>query len=579
MCCGDVTGAKDLFETMPFRDVVAWNSMVSGYIHNGMLEDAVSVFNSMPVRDIVSWNLVIGGLVNLGDLGLARKLFADMGSRDVASWTIMISGLVDADLFTEARHLFDQMPARDTRAWNKIIQGYVKNGDIDNASLLFQRMPEPDLESRRILIGGLVSHRRFRDAMSLFFEMPNKCLKLLNMIVLGLIDSGHVKPAHGFVEKTPFTNVVCCTNLIVGYFGASEVESATKIFKEMPIRDVAVWNATIFGLGENDLGEEGLKLFIQMRESCQYPDESTFTSVLKICSKLPSLELGVQTHAQVIKTGFNNATTISNAMLTMYARCGNMHSALCEFRSMTTYDLISWNSIICGYAHHGDGEKAVEMFQNMVLTDVKPNHITFVGVLSACCHAGLVDKGKSYFGVMRREYMIQPTREHCTCLVDMLGRHGFLEEAMEFLNGMREEGVEVPASVWGALLGASRMHKNVDIGEVAGIKVLEMEPWNSGVYLILAEMFMQHGKTGDAERILARMKVLGVKKQPGCSWIQVNSQGHVFLAGDSVHPQFDSICFILRLLHWESHRGGSGSRTLLRDHDDDQVHLILHSEF
>ncbi|KAL8162846.1 hypothetical protein V2J09_014335 [Rumex salicifolius] len=522
MRCGNVKGANDVFEAMPFRNVVTWNAMISGYIHNSMLDDAVSVFDTMPIKDIFSWNLVIGGLVNSGELSLARKLFDDMGPRDVVSWTIMISGLMNAGFVAEARCLFDQMPEKDTRAWHKIIEGYVRNDDFKSAELLLRETPEQDMYLWRILITGLVNDERISDAMRLFFDMPNKCQKLLDMILLRLIDNGLVKPAHAILEKTtPFTDLVSSTNLIVGYFRASEVDTATKIFQEMPIRDTAAWNAMIFGLGENKRGADGLKLFIKMKEpSCENPNESTFTSVLKICSELPSLDLGVQIHAHVIETGFNNITSVCNALLTMYSRCGDMDSALTEFRSMPSHDLISWNSLICGYAHHGDGEKALKFFEKMAVTNLKPDCITFVGVLSACCHSGLVNKGKHNFNLMRKEYLIQPTQEHYTCIVNMMGRNGLLEEAVEFLDQMREEGVEIPASVWGALLDACRMHKNVAIGEVAGKNVLESEPWNSSVYLILAEMYMNHGKVDEAERILDQMKVKGmVKKQPGCSWI------------------------------------------------------------
>lgn len=551
MQCGDVDGAREIFDGMPFRDIITWNSMVSGYIRNGMIYKAVEVFDEMPLKDVISWNLVVGGLVNCGVLDLAEEYFRRMSARDIVSWTIMISGLASAGRVVEACELFENMPIRDVQAWNAMMVGYIENGHIEIAEDLFWKMPERNFESWNELVSGLVRSKRVADAIKLFMEMPQKCQRMWNSIQLELIRNGLIKEVHAFMEKFPYSDVVSWTNLIVGYFGLGEVGSAIQIFELMPTRDATVWNATIFGLGGNDQAEEGLKLFMRMKESGPSVDKATFTSVLTICSDLPTLQFGKQTHAEVIKSGFNSFISVSNAMVTMYARCGNMPSALLEFSTMSSHDIISWNSIICGFAHHGNGEKALEMFERMRLTDAMPNHITFVGVLSACSHAGLIDQGKNYFDFMKSKCCLQPTIEHYTCIVDLLGRFGLIDEAMNFLDQMRADGVEVPASVWGALLGACRIYKNIEVGKIAGERVLEVEPCNSGVYLILAELFLSGGRREDAEKIWARMKEKGVKKQPGCSWIEVNNSAHIFLSGDSSHPEFNRIHCVLDLIHME----------------------------
>lgn len=551
MQCGDVDGARRIFSGMGFRDVVTWNSMVAGYIRNGMICEALRVFEEMPLKDVVSWNLVIGGLLRCGECDLAEEYFRGMSTRDVVSWTIMISGLASAGRIVEARELFDNMPVRDTQAWNAMMVGYIQNGYIQIAESLFQKMPEPDFDSWNELVNGLLKSGRANHAMKLFMERSEKCQKTWNSILLKLIRNGLVKEGHAFLEKSPYSDVVSWTNIIVGYFEIGEVDSAVNIFDFMPIRDVTVYNVIIFGLGEKDQGEEGVKLFIRMKESGPLPDEATFTSVLTICSDLPALQLGRQTHALVVKTGYDKFVAVCNAMVTMYARCGNMSSALLEFSSMPDHDLISWNSIICGFAHHGNGENALDMFRQMRSKDVEPNHITFVGVLSACSHAGLVDLGRHFYHLMKHEYCLRPTSEHYTCLVDLLGRFGLIDEAVSLLDPLKEDGIEVPASVWGALLGACRIHNNIEVGKIAGERILEMEPCNSGVYLILAEMYLSCGKRKDAERIWTRMKEAGVKKQPGCSWVQLNDSNHVFLSGDGSHPQFSRISSLLELLLME----------------------------
>ncbi|KAL6185191.1 hypothetical protein ACLB2K_041325 [Fragaria x ananassa] len=525
MQCGDVDGARRVFDGMDFRDVVSWNSMISGYVRNGRIGDAVQVFEGTPEKDVVSWNLVVGGLVKYGEFDLAEEYFKKMSVRDCASWTIMISVFGEAGRIVEARELFDEMPVRDVQAWNAMIVGYIGNGCVELAEGLFQKMPERDFESWTQMVEGLVECHRINDALKLFMEMPEKCPKTWNSILLKLMRNELTREAHALLEKMPYRCVISWTNLIVGYFGIGEVCDAIKLFESMPTRDTTAWNATIFGLSENDRGEEGLRLFMRMKESGPSPDKATFTSVLTICSDLPTLHLGRQTHAHIVKGGFGDIVSVSNAMVTMYARCGSMDSALLEFSFMPIRDVISWNSIVCGYAHHGNGEVALEMFERMRSTDVDPNAITFVNVLSACSHAGLVDQ------------------------VDLFGRFGLIDEAMSFLDQMKSDGFEIRASVWGALLGACRLHKNIEVGEIAGERVLEIEPGNSGIYLILAEMYSSYGRREDAGRIKARMKEKGVKKQPGCSWIEVNNIGHVFLSGDKSHPKFRRICYVLELLY------------------------------
>ncbi|WCJ24123.1 Pentatricopeptide repeat (PPR) superfamily protein [Euphorbia peplus] len=548
--CGDINRALAVFDGMSFRDVVSWNSIIAGYFQVGFVDEAMGMFGRMPLemKDVISWNLVLGGLLKNQQVELAKECFRHMGIRDSVSWSTMISGLARVGQMMEAREVFDEMPVKDIRAWNALVFGYIQNQQVDEAEILFRRSPERDVDSWRHIINGLLSHQRVNDAFRLFMEMPLKCQKTWNNLLLEVIRNGNVKAAHGFVEKLPYGNIVSWTNTLVGYFGIGEVSTAVQLFKLLPAPDTTVWNVMICGLGENGHGEEGLKLFLTMKELGLSANKSTITSVLTICSDLSASHLGGQIHAEAMKTGFHNITAVSNAMVTMYSRCGNLHSALQEFSSMPNRNIISWNSIICGFAHHGFGEKAIEMFEKMRLADVKPNHITFVGVLSACSHAGLVDQGRYYFDYMINKCHLQPTDEHYTCLIDLLGRFGLLDVAMAFLHQIREDRNEIPESVWGALLGASRIHKNIAVAEIAGEKLLEIEPTKSGIYLILAEVYQSVGRREEAEKILSRMSKKGVKKQPGCSWIEVNNNWHVFLSGDSSHRELNRICSVLDLI-------------------------------
>ncbi|KAL8479660.1 hypothetical protein ACS0TY_026537 [Phlomoides rotata] len=548
---GDVKGAENVFQSTEGKDIVTWNSLISGYVDNELVDDAMRVFNAMPLRDVVSWNLVMGGLVKVGEFDKAEKLFREMATRDIASWTIMMKAFLDAGKVVEARNIFDDMPVKDIQAWNTIISGYVQNRFVEIAQGLFHKMPKMDGSLWSIMIDGFLSIGRTNDALRYFYEMPQKFQKTWNSIIVGFVKNGLTREAHVILEKTPFSGIVSWTNIMIGYFEVGEVENAMKVFQLMPALDTTVWNVAIFGLGEHDRFEDGIKLFIKMKEFGSSMDEATLTSFLTICSNLPSLNLGQQIHAEAIKVGIDCFSAVGNALITMYFRCGDMDSALHEFNSIKFHDTISWNSVICGLAHHGHAEKAIEMFEQMRLSSVKPNHISFVGVLSACSHAGLLTRGKHYFNVMKNEYFLKLTNEHYTCMVDLLGRFGQIDEAMNLLNEMKRDGLEVHASVWGALLGACRMHKNMVVAEIAGEKILELQPSNSGTYMILAEMYLVNRRREKAYNVWNRMKENGVKKQPGCSWIESNLGGKVFLAGDRTHPEFKSISFALDLIYQE----------------------------
>ncbi|CAN1847821.1 Pentatricopeptide repeat-containing protein At4g02750 [Linum perenne] len=415
------------------------------------------------------------------------------------------------------------------------------------AERLFHAAEIKDSDSWKLLINGLITCGRFNDVVRLYVEAPEKCHTTWNALLQGLVENGSARTAHVLLEKLPYGDIVSWTNVIVGYFRSGELGCAIKVFHSMPSLDVTLWNVMICGLGENGHGEEGIRLFLRMKQLGVSPDKSTFTSVLTICSNLPALYLGKQVCGHVIKTGFSQTIEVCNAMITMYARCGYMSSAMSVFSSMPNYNVISWNSIICGFAHHGYGVKALEMFEEMRSSDVKPNRLTFIGVMTACSHAGLVEQGRYYFDYMKNKCSLQPTGEHYTCIVDLLGRFGLIEEATSFIDEMRE----VPVSVWGALLGACRVHRNFEVGVIAAENVLAMEPDRSGTYLILAEMYASIGRRNDAERVLDRMKNSGVKKQPGCSWIEMNDCGHVFLSGDKSHLEFCRMNQLLEILHMD----------------------------
>ncbi|GKC53507.1 pentatricopeptide repeat-containing protein [Tanacetum coccineum] len=250
-------------------------------------------------------------------------------------------------------------------------------------------------------------------------------------------------------------------------------------------------------------------------------DQATLTSVLRACTAMALLELGRQVHVHVLK--YNRDLILSNALLDMYCKCGSMEDARFEFSRMVEKDVISWSTMIIGLAQNGFSHEALEIFQVMKSSGTKPNYITVLGVLFACSHGGLVDKERSYFESMEKVFGIKPGREHYGCMVDLLGRAGKLDEAVELIHNMEPEP---DAVTWRTLLGACRIHRNMDLAAYAAKKVLDLDPDDAGTYILLSNIYANTHKWEDAAQVRKAMKGNNVRKEPGCSWIEVNKQIH-----------------------------------------------------
>lgn len=268
------------------------------------------------------------------------------------------------------------------------------------------------------------------------------------------------------------------------------------------------------------------------------PDEYTFTSILSTCASLASLEQGKQIHAHVVKNMFGSDVFVGSALVDMYAKCGSIDDAQKVFYEMPDQNVVSWNTIIVGCARHGCVKMAQDFFHQMQRAGIKPDHVTFVGILSVCSHAGLVDEGFDYFDYMTNYCRIAPRLEHYTCIIDLLGRAGRLDEA-EYL--ITKAPFEPNALVWRTLLGACRTHGNIDLGRLAAENLLKLEPQDAMTYVLLSNIYAAAGRWDDVSNLREIMKYRGVKKEPGCSWIEVRNKVHVFVVGDRSHPETEAI--------------------------------------
>lgn len=556
---GELEEARRLFDSMPTRDIVSWNTMISGYARNGRMDEAMHLFGRMPDANVVSWNTVITGFLGVGDVRRAIELFERMPVWDAASLNALVSGLIrnnkvqEAEMFLlgkkgrvreiygavdayntliagyaqqgrveEARKWFDLIPRspcrkvgenakmprevisfqRNVVSWNSMIMCYVKAGDLLAARALFDEMPDRDLVSWNTMISAYAKNSAMEEAEALFKEMPNPDAWSWNSVISGFAQKG-------------------------------QVERASEFFEKMPEKSIVSWNTMIAGYEQNEDYAGAIDLFAKMLVVGERPDQHTLSSVLSACAGLAKLLLGAQLHQLITKTRIPDIP-INNALVTMYSRCGKLIDAKAIFNDMgKKRDVVTWNAMIAGYAQHGQAREALELFKEMKRTHMNPTHITFIAVLNACGHAGLVTEGRKEFDSMVNDFGITPRVEHYASLVDLIARHGQLKDAMEVINNMT---VKPDKAVWGALLAACRVHNNVLLAQVAAEALVEIEPGSSAPYVLLHNMHVDEGKWDNATEIRKIMDKNRVAKQPGYSWIEMHNQVHIFVSGDTSHP-------------------------------------------
>jgi pentatricopeptide repeat protein len=569
---GHVDKALKLFHEMPERNVISWNALIAGCAQNGYGEEALKLYRQMPLTglmpnpDTVASVLLACG--NLAALEWGKEIHEEIIRRGFQSDIFVGSALVDmyanCGSILNARYVFDKMPQRDVVLWNALIAGYSLNGHLDEALTLFQQMPEPNAVSWNAMITGYSQKGHIDEALNMFWQSPERNVASWNAMISGYMQNGHPNEALKLFQKMPQQNMVSWTTMIAGYAQNGLIDEALKLFQNMPKRNavswtaitagfvqnghvdkalklfhkmpnqnVISWNMIIAGCTQNGHGEEALKLYQQMKQAGVKPNPKTFSSVLSACANLAALEQGKEIHELVIKSGYQSDIFVGNALVDMYAKCGSIDNARITFEQMHQHDVVSWTTIITGYAMHGHGKEALKLFERMQHSGTSPDDVTFLGVLSACCHAGLVDDGKQYFDCMKKLYHITPAMEHYGCMVDLLGRAGRLDEAQNFINKMP---IKPDASVWGCLLSACKIHNNVELGQHVAGHLFELNSTDPTLYVLLSNMYATAGRWHDIGKVRGMMKDRNIKKKPGCSWIEVNKVVYAFRVEDRSNP-------------------------------------------
>ncbi|XP_057968793.1 pentatricopeptide repeat-containing protein At1g31430 isoform X1 [Malania oleifera] len=561
---GNLLYAERIFNCLHDPCLFIYNVIIKAFAKNGHLRKVLLLFNKLREEGLSPDNFTYPFV--LKTIGCLREVFE--GAK--VHGYIIKTGL-----------------EFENYVCNSLMDMYSELGYVENLTKLFEQMPEHDVVSWNILISGYVRCKRFGDAIDVFHHMQQEsnvkpveatvvstlsaCVALRNLefgkeihryiseeleftvrISNALLDMyskcGCLTIAREIFDAMPTKNVICWTSMVSGYVNSGQLNEARKLFERSPIKDIVLWTAIINGYVQFNRFDEAVELFREMQIRKFRPDRFTVVSLLTGCAQLGALEQGKWIHGFIDENRITVDTVVGTALIEMYAKCGCIEKSMEIFSGLKEKDTASWTSIICGLAMNGNTSKALELFSEMEKFGAKPDDITFIGVLSACSHGGLVEQGRQYFNSMAEVFRVEPKLEHYGCMIDLLGRAGLLDEAESLIESIPNEDNEIIVPLYGALLSACRIHGNVDAGERVSKRLLEIEACDSGVHTLLANIYASADRWEDVTKVRKKMKALGVKKVPGCSSIEVNGVVHEFLVGDASQSEMKEVCFILDII-------------------------------
>ncbi|KAK6162759.1 hypothetical protein DH2020_002600 [Rehmannia glutinosa] len=661
--CNELHCAREVFDQMPLRDIVSWNSLISGYTSNGFFEDALEIYTQLRmdglVPDSFSLSSVLLSCGGLGEIqqgqkvhGLAEKvgtcrnvivsngllsiyfkfdmlhncwrIFNEMVHRDSVTWNTIICGYCESGLYEESIRLYMEMVGHfepdiltitsvlractyvgnlklgryvhdymvrngyefDIIASNIIINMYAKCGDVLHAREVFENMGSQDLVSWNSLLGGYTENGLYQEAIELFsrmkitFQPDFVTYVTLLSICTELANINFTEELHCDIIKQGFGSTQTVGNALVdAYAKCGKMENALKQFENMKIRDTVTWNSIISSCGHSENSSLGFRMLRRMRMEGIMPDIPTFLSTLPLCSYLIAKRQGKEMHGCIFKFGFESNTPIGNALIEMYSNTGSLNSSILVFEQMKTRDLVSWTAIISSYGMYGEGRKALEAFENMKAVGIFPDYIVFIAVIYACSHSGLVQEGRACFEQMKKDYNIVPRLEHYACVVDLLSRSGLLAEAEEFILSMP---LKPDASIWGVLLSACRASGDMKIAERVSEHVLQLNSNDPGYHVLASNVYAALGRWDQVRKIRTSLKAKGLKKDPGCSWLEIQNRVYYFGAGDRFFKQHKEVIELLDVLSGLMAKEGYAAdvKFVLHDVEEDEKLGMLcgHSE-
>ncbi|KAL5699660.1 hypothetical protein ACHQM5_030534 [Ranunculus cassubicifolius] len=540
------------------EDLYFCNTLIEMYTKNGAINSAYKVFDEMPDRDLVSWTSMISGYVWSGNVRSSYRVFQEMRmdslEPNLVTLLIMFGACsVDKNVVqgnTLHGYVIKKGFEGDGSLQNSILTMYCKSGSFQNCDILFGSILRRDTVSWNIMISAYSLRGDSSRVADIFDEMRTETipsLETLTLVISSFAKSGYLlkgKKVHGYVLKTGVFDVVLKTSLVDFYAKCEDVESSFQLFEEVPCRNHITWSAMMSGFVQNGCFKEAIELFCKMQIADLKPGIGILRNLVHSYTHLGAVQLGKVVHGIIIRNMFycseENNAVVQTSIMNMYAKCGSIVSARRCFSQIANKDVVAWSSLIEGYSSHGLGFEAIELFNQMMDEGIEPNSVTILSLLSACSHSGLMNEGFKVFDLMSKRFGIEPDINHYTCMVDLLGRSGKLQEAREMIENMV---CKADSRIWGSLLAACRVHFENKLGAYAAERVLEFG--NPDYNTLLSNVHASSQRWVEADSV--REKIL--RKPPGWSCIEITGRLHGFVAMDASHPQVGEIYELLGSLN------------------------------
>ncbi|XP_077219327.1 pentatricopeptide repeat-containing protein At4g13650-like [Tasmannia lanceolata] len=499
--CKNMDSGRKIFDAMVRKDGFVWSSAISGYAKNGDGEEALVLYREMHRQGMKSDQHVLSSAlkacIEIQEIEAGNQIHTQMikngYQKDCFIASVLLVLYSGFNRMGDADKVFRMISSRDIVSWNSMIIGYAQTEEFSQKCLELFR------EFRR--------ETKMKPDGVTFISVLKYCRSRLDLQTGRQIHTQVVKSSHG--SESHVVNAV-----ISMYSKCGATNDARRAFDNMVHRDEISWNSIIGHYAQNGLELDALRISKEMVVSGFHPSEFTFPSCLVACSGLADMDMGRQFHCSIIKTGFARDVYVGSSVMDMYAKSGNMEDSIKAFEELWVPNIVTFNSLISGFAQHGRADEAIQTFKELGMMDIIPNKMTFIAVLSACGHRGLVDESIFFFDLMCHKYGIEPESEHYCCLVDVFGRAGRLEDAYEIITGIQSDpGV----TVWRALLSACRNYGNIKIGEKSAKRVMELEPDDHASYVLLSSLYSEAGRWKEASKLRETMAEIGVRKDPGSS--------------------------------------------------------------
>ncbi|XP_002960084.2 pentatricopeptide repeat-containing protein At4g02750 [Selaginella moellendorffii] len=474
--CGCLERAQHVFDALVAPNSHSWNILLTAYAQNGHIHEAMLLFERMAVRDAVSWTVMLKTLAQHGRIELAMLLFQKIPRKDQVAWN--------------AIDMFKGTPFRDTVSWNIVIESLAHHGMIAQAFEMFQKMPNPNVITWTILVTAYAQLGNMQQAHSLFEKMPSPNVVTWTVMVLGYSRFGNLSKARAMFDQMPQRNVIVWNILVTAYANRGHIREAEILFQKMPEKNVVSWTAMIAAHARNGAAMDAIRMFKLMDLEGLQPDKATFLTVLDRSIVYSDLGLGKLVHSTFANLGLEQDAGIGNALVEMYGKWGSVEEARCAFESTVTPDTATWNSLIGACAQSGHATEARELYRLMTLEGIPPNGLTFMAVLSTFSRVGLLDQARDQFVSIHSDFDQIPLLEHYQCMIDLLGRSGWLNFAAQLVDSMPFEADFVTCM---ALLFACRVHVDVTRGRDVAERAFQLDPENPMPYVVLSSIYSEYG--------------------------------------------------------------------------------------